>query len=140
MAWEFHWASVRGTGGASCYGYSELYYEPELRNVGNCGSSRTASSAGLCTPLPNDTTIPSVAVASQADKDYADAPDDVAEEINMELIKNPIPALPTLLPNGAIIPSVADPISWEPVAAPSSSIVAAFGGSVLAVATGLLLV
>ena len=117
-----------------------MYYEPELRNVGNCGSSRTASSAGLCTPLLNDATIPSAADASQADKEYADAPDNVAEEINMGVVKNPIPAPPALLPNGAIIPSVADPVSPEPVAAPSSSVVAACGGSVLAVATGLLLV
>jgi len=62
VAWEYRWGSVRGYGGASCYGYSELYYEPELRNVGNCGSSRTASAAGLCTPLPNDKTMQSPVV------------------------------------------------------------------------------
>jgi len=80
--------------------------------------------------------------ATDADSDYADKIDDIAAEVEAELVKNPNPAPPSLLPNGTIIPSVADAAASAPtdgVAAAPSSAVAAFGGSVLAVAAGLAL-
>jgi len=80
--------------------------------------------------------------ALKEDLEYVLLNDELAAEIEAELVKNPNPAPPSLLPNGTIIPSVADAAASAPtgdVAAAPSSAVAAFGGSVLAVAAGLAL-
>jgi len=51
-AWEYGWYGIQGIGGYYCVGFSEMYFDRAVEDIGGTGSTRFANYAGLCGDSP----------------------------------------------------------------------------------------